>query len=177
MQNFQITLLPFGKDVSQRDLRILNEKLFERLSLLNPNIQIQDHETIPTQSYNSKRNQFLGKHFLEIAHSHKGNKVLGITNVDLYTPELNFIFGQAEINGKTCVISLNRLRPDVKRSIYESRMVKEAIHELGHTFGLRHCEDRFCVMHFSNCLNDTDIKGEEYCAECKKSLYAKLRYE
>jgi len=170
MQEFQITILPFGDDVPLRDLRLLNEKLIEILDFIEPKIEIQDQIEIPTQSYNSSRNQFLGKPFLKIAHSLKGTKVLGITNVDLYTPELNFIFGQAEINGKTCVISLNRLKPGVKRSIYESRMVKEAVHELGHTLGLRHCDDRLCVMHFSNCLDDTDIKGEEYCENCRTLL-------
>jgi archaemetzincin len=54
--------------------------------------------------------------------------------------------------------------------IFRERAVKEAVHELGHTFGLGHCPDSSCVMHFSNCLDDTDRKGKEYCPECRAKL-------
>jgi archaemetzincin len=170
MSSFQITILPFGIDIQNRDLKILCERLSEQFTFLNPQIIIHPNEDIPPRSYNRKRNQYLGKVFLQAEHSYSGKKVLGITSVDLYTPELNFIFGQAEINGKTCVISIKRLKKNVKRTTYESRLVKEAVHELGHTFGLKHCDDKYCVMHFSNCIDDTDIKSEVYCNKCKSIL-------
>jgi len=50
------------------------------------------------------------------------------------------------------------------------RAVKEAVHELGHTFGLDHCSDPRCVMHFSNMLADTDRKGREFCPSCRARL-------
>ncbi len=170
MNAFEIKLLPFGDDVSPRDLSILRHELTKRLPLLDLEIAILNNVAVPRRSYNPKRKQFLAAHFLKIAQTQSGNKVLGITNVDLYTPELNFIFGQAEINGKTCVISLNRLKQGALRLLFKGRMIKEAVHELGHTFGLRHCEDKFCVMHFSNRLADTDLKGEDYCNDCKHIL-------
>jgi len=51
-----------------------------------------------------------------------------------------------------------------------ARAVKEAVHELGHTFGLDHCSDPRCVMHFSNMLADTDRKGREFCPSCRARL-------
>ncbi len=103
-----------------------------------------------------------------------GDRVLGITEVDLFAEPLNFVFGQAEISGKAAVISLARLKGEKK--LYHSRTVKEAVHELGHTFGLRHCDSESCVMRFSNCLAETDLKGETFCEYCEEDLAEKLRY-
>jgi archaemetzincin len=107
-------------------------------------------------------------------------RVIGVTGVDLYTPGMNFIFGQAEIDGKICVISTVRLKYKAywlfgkrrleQRAKFVQRMTKEAVHELGHTFGLHHCPRDTCVMHFSNTLDDTDLKSEKYCRKCMRKL-------
>ncbi len=57
----------------------------------------------------------------------------------------------------------------MKGSLLE-RTLKEAIHEIGHTYGIGHCRDPRCVMHFSNSLADTDIKGPDFCHRCKGML-------
>ena len=170
MQSYEISLLPIGDDISVLDLQILSKKLAKTFSVINPKITVLNCVEIPKRSYNPHRKQFLVDHFIKIISLSPGNKALGITTVDLYTPDLNFIFGQAEINGKSCVISLNRLKQGALRNLFVSRAVKEAVHELGHTFGLKHCLDKFCVMHFSNCLADTDLKGEDFCDICKKKF-------
>jgi archaemetzincin len=41
------------------------------------------------------------------------------------------------------------------------------VHELGHVFGLEHCPDPECVMHFSNSLLDTDRKSTSFCSQCR----------
>jgi archaemetzincin len=55
-------------------------------------------------------------------------------------------------------------------SVFYQRIVKEAVHELGHAFGLNHCRNIKCVMHFSNSLSDTDIKTSHLCNVCKGHL-------
>ena len=55
-------------------------------------------------------------------------------------------------------------------ALFQHRVLKEAIHELGHTLGLSHCGNRRCVMHFSNSLSDTDIKGQDLCLNCRSLL-------
>ncbi len=101
-------------------------------------------------------------------------KVLGVADVDAYTPGLNFVFGEAEIDGSYAVIYLARLKlglyAPVERGVFFERALKEAVHELGHTFGLTHCSNPACVMRFSNSIADTDYKTSEYCSSCRAKL-------
>ncbi len=97
-------------------------------------------------------------------------KVLGIVDHDLYVPELNFVFGEA--SSRAAVISLTRLRQSFYGSpedsgLFHRRVLTEAGHELGHTYGLSHCENPRCVMFFSNRLSDTDRKGPGFCPKCR----------
>jgi archaemetzincin len=93
-----------------------------------------------------------------------------VTCRDLYVEGLNFVFGLADSPGKAAVISLHRLHADADGALFRARAVKEAMHELGHTRGLRHCADSRCVMAFSKSLADTDRKGKEFCSRCAQKL-------
>jgi archaemetzincin len=100
-------------------------------------------------------------------------KVLGIVDLDLYVPELNFVFGEA--SQRAAVISLARLRQEFynlpqDQSLFHKRALTEAVHELGHTYGLGHCGNPLCVMFFSNSLIDTDRKGSKFCPKCGRNL-------
>src|ERR687888_389671 len=91
---------------------------------------------------------------------------------DAYSGRLNFVFGQAYADGRISAIYLPRLRQEFyglkpDESLFYQRIVKEAVHELGHAFGLNHCKNIRCVMHFSNSLSDTDIKTSHFCNVCK----------
>ncbi len=144
------------------------EMLKKELSSLSFNVTILDNVALPKVGYNRDREQFRVDPFLDLVEGYPGDWVLGVTEVDLYSGNLNFVFGQAQILGKAAVISLFRLRGE--REVYHLRALKEAVHELGHTMGLQHCDDDTCVMHFSNSLADTDIKGEFYCSTCVGEL-------
>lgn len=135
-------------------------------------------------AFNPLRGQYLGRVFLPTlsALREKLNAiaVLGITELDLYEEGLNFIFGLANPSLKSAIVSIHRLRnefyglePDEDQLL--ERAIKEAMHELGHVFGLRHCPDPECVMHFSNSLYDTDVKGPLYCPACERKLEMNLR--
>ena len=99
-------------------------------------------------------------------------KILAICDFDAYSGRLNFVFGQAYADGSISAIYLPRLRQEfygLKPDEYPfyQRIVKEAVHELGHAFGLNHCKNIKCVTHFSNSLSDTDIKRSQFCNVCR----------
>jgi len=137
---------------------------------------LDDEMSMPTDAYDSKRKQFHSNRILVKIHQRaeksRVNRVLGITNVDLYVPRLNFVFGEAECPGKAALISLCRLEPEFygnpsNITLFVERSVKEAVHEVGHTFGLAHCRDPTCVMFFSNSILDTDRKNPSFCERCR----------
>ena len=103
-------------------------------------------------------------------------KVVGIAGFDLFNPIFSFVFGEAQFEGKCAVVSTYRLhgeRDEKKPRRYPPvilRLEKEVVHELGHTFGLRHCSDRSCVMHFSPGLESVDRKSPFYCPVCQELL-------
>lgn len=137
------------------------ELLKDHLDSIGFSVAIADELPVPEEAYNKKRGQYRVQPFIELAENLEGYNLL-ITAVDLYTPGLNFIFGYGP--GPNAVISIARLKGD----LLEERMIKEAVHELGHVFSLSHCSDPRCVMHFSNTLADTDYKQKEFCRKCKK---------
>ncbi len=136
----------------------------------------------PESAYDPSRRQYrsdvlLG--YLNLLAPDKVEKVIGITELDLYTPGLNFVFGQAILNGRQAVVSVARLRPEFygqppNPPLLLERIRKEVTHELGHLYGLEHCDDRRCVMSFSNSIVEVDMKGQDFCPRCRRFLEERL---
>jgi archaemetzincin len=99
-------------------------------------------------------------------------RVLGVTSLDLYIPILTFVFGEAQMGGPCAVVSAHRLRQEFyglpsDRDILHQRLLKEAVHELGHTLNLRHCDDYNCVMAPSHAVEWIDLKENTLCTNCQ----------
>lgn len=136
---------------------------------------------LPSDAYDRDRGQYRAGDLLEalaIRHDPRWSRLLGVANVDLYAPGLNFVFGEADPTRGLAVFFIARLlsdkRPGASSDDVRQRIATEAIHELGHTYGLRHCADRHCVMWFSNTLAQTDRKGTSFCAVHHAQLMARL---
>jgi archaemetzincin len=104
-------------------------------------------------------------------------RVLGVTASDLYVPVLTFVFGEAQLDGNCAVVSTARLKEEFyglpgRQELLRERLLKEAVHELGHTFGLRHCADWRCVMTSSHAVERLDVKGAEFCRACRKPVFS-----
>jgi archaemetzincin len=104
-----------------------------------------------------------------------GTKILGVVDVDLFIPVLTFVFGEAQLRGDCAVVAMHRLNnrfyglPDDPALLTE-RLVKEALHELGHNFGLIHCVNPECVMRSSTYVEEIDQKSAELCDRCREQL-------
>ncbi len=134
--------------------------------------------SVPVEAYDYMRRQYHSTFLLNTLiplRSPDVYRVLGVIDEDLFVPKLNFVFGEADMESGVAVISLARLRPEIyghppDNRLFFERAVKEAVHELGHTFGMGHCPDVRCIMFFSNSLEDTDRKGPSFCPACKGKL-------
>lgn len=139
---------------------------------------LQEPALDSSPSFNFSRNQYnstlILSALLEKFDSIEG-KVLGVTGGDLFIPVLTYVFGEAQLDGKAAVVSSHRLREELyglrpDQDLFKIRLIKEAIHELGHTFGLIHCSNYLCVMHSSTGVEEIDIKTERLCANCGEKL-------
>jgi archaemetzincin len=94
-------------------------------------------------------------------------------------PILTHVYGEAQLAGKACIVSTFRLKEGLSPvnipESFEKRLVKEALHELGHTFNLRHCQDKSCIMHYCRNIRDVDRKSDQLCRYCRILLEDELK--
>lgn len=170
----KILIVPVGR-IDSDVLKNISASLEETFHL---SVDIGEEMPVSDDSYHARRRQYHSTKILKELQAMRGKdieRVLGVTDVDLYVPELNFVFGEADIPSGVTVISVTRLRQEFygqpqNRELLIERCVKEAIHELGHTYNLGHCPDPRCIMFFSNRQRDTDVKGTGFCSVCKMQV-------
>jgi len=168
----KITLKPLGKIADE----IMDEIKGRVGGIFHCSVEIKAGLSNLAQAYNPERKQYFSSKLLaSLKKSERDERVVGIADVDLYVPRLNFVFGEADILSGTAIVSLYRLRQEYyglapDEALYMERATKEIVHELGHTFGLGHCLNNKCVMHFSNSLADTDLKEVSFCSSCRPKI-------
>ena len=142
-------------------------------------VTVHDDEPIPGDAYDSGRDQYRAEEFIELASRvGTGDKNIAITPNDLFYRRRNYVFGLAYLGGNGCVVSTYRLQtasdggaaPDSEAAVFDDRVRKEIVHEVGHTLGLEHCDDSACVMNFSPTVREVDVKEERLCGTCQRSV-------
>jgi len=178
----QLILLPVQTDLDRSILDKLTNDIsreFENIKLtLDIRVELQTATDFPF-SVNKRRNQwnsFKILEWLEKFRPNKATKILGIFDIDAYTAGYDFVFGEAFYRGRVAAVYLSKLRQEFyglkpNPSLFYERLIKETIHELGHVFGLRHCKNSRCVMHFSTSLLDIDTKRKNFCIDCAKKNF------
>ena len=174
----KIIIQPIEKGINNNILNLLHDSIsieFNNIDVTIAPILKTDFQNFINRQRNQIRSSDLLQWILEKIKPTKEMKILVIGNMDAYSGELNFVFGEAHLGGQVAAIYLPRLRSEFynlepNELIFYDRISKEAIHELGHSFGLFHCNNKKCVMHFSNSLYDTDFKNRTFCRNCKNKL-------
>ena len=132
----------------------------------------------PELAFDPARGQYNSRILLALLRQHHPRdaiRVLGVTGVDLFIPVLTYVFGEAQLDGRAAVVSTCRLDDQLyglpsNRNLLFQRLAKEAIHELGHTLNLVHCQRHPCVMVSSTCVEGIDLKSDRFCDRCLGSL-------
>ena len=159
----QLTIVPYhGVDPSELS------QLANDLETQQYQVSIAHAQNLPQRAFNSRRQQYMSEFFLRQLEQFEGQRVLGVINHDLYLYILKCVYGLADLPGRVAIMSLYRLRTIENQLTFRRRMLKLAIHELGHTHGLQHCHSSQCVMHHSPTLDALDHTPSMLCPHCQQ---------
>lgn len=153
-------------------------------ALIGFSVDILDPLEVPAEALLRHRRQYDGG--LIIDHLRRlplpdHDRILAVTTVDLCTPILTYVFGQAEVGGRAAVVSNFRLRCNEGGGMapldrYYERFAKVSLHEIAHTLSLYHCEDVRCLMHFTARVEQLDGLEIAFCKRCEFMLRENLKY-
>lgn len=171
-----LQLLPIGV-VDERLLEWLGQSLHEKFQMP---AEILAPALDPAFALHLERQQYHSSEILLAMQRYvNGNtwRLLGVTQLDLYIPILTFVFGEAQLGGKSSVVSYHRLRQEFYGlpedvDVLANRLLVESVHELGHTLQLTHCHDYQCAMAPSHAVEWIDIKDSGFCEDCLARVLA-----
>ena len=174
-----IYLIPMGQ-IDKNVMESIKNR-FPDFMPMSVNIEIDQQKDAPQVAYDPSRRQYNAEMVLDETAQHitidtMAERVLIITDLDLYMPDSDFVLGLANAKKGICIISLARLKNEfygLKQDdkLFLERILKEAIYEFGVSRGLSNCPDPRCVMYISNSLSGIDKKRNTFCRNCRDKLF------
>ena len=152
-------------------------------TLLEVPVELLPATAIPEEAFQRHRSQYdagLVLKYLARFSSPRHSRILAVTDVDLCTPILTFVYGEAELGLSLAIVSDFRLRHTedgimASQDIYYERLAKVALHEIAHTFSLYHCETPKCLMRYSRGLSHLDELDIFFCERCSFMLRQSMK--
>ena len=137
-------------------------------------IEIRQQVTDLRYAYDSKRKQYISPFVLARLRSVKKDphdKILAVADVDMYSPGYDFVYGEADMKAGIATLSIYRLINGedgipAAPGMLRERVIREAKHEIGHLFGLGHCNHAGCVMRTCTCAEEVDAANGGFCETC-----------
>ena len=139
-----------------------------------PDVEILPPIDLPQSAYYKPRNRYRADSIIKYlaAKTDNGNITVGLTEKDISVTKGKIqdfgVMGLGYRPGKSCVASSFRVNKNKK----DEQHFKVAIHEIGHTQGLKHCPVKTCFMRDAEGKNYTDeLTG--FCKTCTAFLKTK----
>ena len=161
----------------------MNECLVEILKkhleqTFNRQVDVRRKNSNLEYAYEADRKQYNSPRILSRLQRIKrgdGDKILGVVDLDLYSAGYDFVYGEAKPSSGAATLSIYRLHSKnysgkTVSKIFQERVIREALHEVGHLYGLGHCVNATCVMRACTCLSEVDAAGNKFCSECTARL-------
>jgi archaemetzincin len=171
-----IGLMPvgdFSENIPERILQTLSQ-VFRR------EVVVSKPLPVPKYAYNPSRGQYHAASILkrvEESRSPDWSAAVGLVALDLFVPEVPFVFGEGDRSTQASIVSLVRLRsesatPELREDILWRRLGSELVHQVGLIRGLAHCPNNRCVMFPATVTQEIDKRGSALCANCRKRFHA-----
>lgn len=165
--NMEISIQPFS-GIPGSTVQAIVKKL---QSVYPGQVRVKKTLKLPVKAFNKAKTRYRADSLIRYLNrlSNGNQLIIGITNKDISTTKGIYadwgIMGLGFCPGKSCIVSTFRLRGNNR----EEKLFKLALHELGHTQGLKHCPIKNCFMR--------DAKGKDhwneqngFCKRCKINL-------
>jgi archaemetzincin len=176
-----VAIVPLGK-VARATLRMFEqilEEVFAAPSVVLPSVALAE-DALAEARGQYDADVLLDELFARLPE--RCLRVIGVTEADLYIHGRTFVFGYAHLSDGMAICSVERLRESYygradDPARFSARLRRAAVHELGHTFGVPHCERRECVMHPVTFVETLDALPERYCGTCLAPVVEGLAIE